>query len=50
MSHTDKPSSANRHRRAGHVLFNETVESNIRYGRRDATSEEIREAARNALR
>ena len=30
-------------------LFNETVESNIRYGRRDATDEEVREAARNAL-
>jgi len=30
-------------------LFNESVESNIRYGRRDATEEEVREAARNAL-
>jgi ATP-binding cassette, subfamily B, bacterial MsbA len=30
-------------------LFNESVESNIRYGRRDATAEEVREAARNAL-
>jgi len=30
-------------------LFNESVESNIRYGRRDATDEELREAARNAL-
>ncbi|MEZ5352558.1 MAG: ABC transporter transmembrane domain-containing protein [Bryobacteraceae bacterium] len=30
-------------------LFNETVASNIRYGRRDATDEEVREAARNAL-
>jgi subfamily B ATP-binding cassette protein MsbA len=30
-------------------LFNETVESNIRYGRRDATAEEVRQAARNAL-
>ena len=30
-------------------LFNDTVESNIRYGRRDATDEEIRQAARNAL-
>ena len=30
-------------------LFNETVASNIRYGRRGATFEEVREAARNAL-
>ena len=30
-------------------LFNESVESNIRYGRRSATAEEVREAARNAL-
>ncbi|MCC7237453.1 MAG: ABC transporter ATP-binding protein [Bryobacterales bacterium] len=30
-------------------LFNESVESNIRYGRRDATVEEVREAARIAL-
>ncbi len=30
-------------------LFNETVASNIRYGRRGATAEEVREAARNAL-
>jgi subfamily B ATP-binding cassette protein MsbA len=30
-------------------LFNESVASNIRYGRRDATDEEVREAARNAL-
>jgi subfamily B ATP-binding cassette protein MsbA len=30
-------------------LFNETVESNIRYGRREATAEEVREAARNAM-
>ncbi|MBX5494221.1 MAG: ABC transporter ATP-binding protein [Bryobacteraceae bacterium] len=30
-------------------LFNDTVENNIRYGRRDATDEEIRQAARNAL-
>jgi len=30
-------------------LFNDTVANNIRYGRRDATEEEIREAARNAL-
>ena len=30
-------------------LFNETVDSNIRYGRRGATAEEVREAARNAL-
>ncbi|MBM3794296.1 MAG: ABC transporter ATP-binding protein [Acidobacteria bacterium] len=30
-------------------LFNETVASNIRYGRREATDEEVREAARNAL-
>jgi len=30
-------------------LFNETVASNIRYGRRDAAEEEVREAARNAM-
>jgi subfamily B ATP-binding cassette protein MsbA len=30
-------------------LFNESVASNIRYGRRDATDQEVREAARNAL-
>jgi subfamily B ATP-binding cassette protein MsbA len=30
-------------------LFNESVESNIRYGRRNATLAEVREAARNAL-
>lgn len=30
-------------------LFNETVASNIRYGRRGATDAEVREAARNAL-
>ena len=30
-------------------LFNESVASNIRYGRRDATEAEVREAARNAL-
>ncbi|MEZ5399314.1 MAG: ABC transporter transmembrane domain-containing protein [Bryobacteraceae bacterium] len=30
-------------------LFNETVASNIRYGRREATDEEVRTAARNAL-
>lgn len=30
-------------------LFNETVASNIRYGRRDASTDEVREAARNAL-
>jgi subfamily B ATP-binding cassette protein MsbA len=30
-------------------LFNESVESNIRYGRRNATVEEVREAACNAL-
>jgi len=30
-------------------LFNETVESNIRYGRREATAEEVHEAARNAM-
>jgi len=30
-------------------LFNETVANNLRYGRRDASDEEIREAARNAL-
>ncbi|MFN7918765.1 MAG: ABC transporter ATP-binding protein [Bryobacteraceae bacterium] len=30
-------------------LFNETVASNIRYGRRDATDAEVREAARNAM-
>lgn len=30
-------------------LFNETVASNIRYGRRGATDEEVREAARNAM-
>ena len=30
-------------------LFNETVASNIRYGRRGATAGEVREAARNAL-
>ncbi len=30
-------------------LFNESVASNIRYGRREATEEEVREAARNAL-
>jgi subfamily B ATP-binding cassette protein MsbA len=30
-------------------LFNETVASNIRYGRRDATESEVIEAARNAL-
>jgi subfamily B ATP-binding cassette protein MsbA len=30
-------------------LFNNTVANNIRYGRRAATDEEVREAARNAL-
>jgi len=30
-------------------LFNETVASNIRYGRREATDEEVRQAARNAM-
>jgi subfamily B ATP-binding cassette protein MsbA len=30
-------------------LFNESVASNIRYGRREATDAEVREAARNAL-
>jgi subfamily B ATP-binding cassette protein MsbA len=30
-------------------LFNESAASNIRYGRRDATEAEVREAARNAL-
>jgi subfamily B ATP-binding cassette protein MsbA len=30
-------------------LFNETVASNIRYGRRDASDEEVRSAARSAL-
>jgi subfamily B ATP-binding cassette protein MsbA len=30
-------------------LFNDTVANNIGYGRRDATREQIREAARNAL-
>lgn len=30
-------------------LFNDTVANNIRYGRQDATEEEVREAARNAL-
>jgi subfamily B ATP-binding cassette protein MsbA len=30
-------------------LFNETVASNIRYGRRDATDEDVRAAARSAL-
>ena len=30
-------------------LFNETVESNLRYGRRSATREEVERAARNAL-
>jgi ATP-binding cassette, subfamily B, bacterial MsbA len=30
-------------------LFDETVENNIRYGRRDATEEEVRNAARNAM-
>ncbi len=30
-------------------LFNDTVANNLRYGRRDATDEEVREAARNAL-
>lgn len=30
-------------------LFNDTVANNIRYGRADATMEQIREAARNAL-
>jgi subfamily B ATP-binding cassette protein MsbA len=30
-------------------LFNETAASNIRYGRRDATSQEVEEAARNAM-
>ena len=30
-------------------LFNDTVANNIRYGRRSATDEEVREAARNAL-
>ena len=30
-------------------LFNETVAGNIRYGRRDATDEEVRAAAANAL-
>lgn len=30
-------------------LFNDTVMNNIRYGRRDASDEDVREAARNAL-
>lgn len=30
-------------------LFNDTVVNNIRYGRRDASDEDVREAARNAL-
>jgi subfamily B ATP-binding cassette protein MsbA len=30
-------------------LFNDTVAANIRYGREDASDEEVREAARNAL-
>ena len=30
-------------------LFNDTVANNLRYGRLDATEEEVREAARNAL-
>ncbi|MDX2151541.1 MAG: ABC transporter transmembrane domain-containing protein [Bryobacteraceae bacterium] len=30
-------------------LFNDTVANNLRYGRRDATDAEVREAARNAL-
>lgn len=30
-------------------LFNDTVANNILYGRRDASAEEVREAARNAL-
>jgi subfamily B ATP-binding cassette protein MsbA len=30
-------------------LFNDTVANNIRYGRQDATEEEVQEAARNAL-
>jgi subfamily B ATP-binding cassette protein MsbA len=30
-------------------LFNETVASNIRYGRRQATDEEVRQAARSAM-
>ena len=30
-------------------LFNDTVANNLRYGRRDASEEEVREAARNAL-
>ena len=30
-------------------LFNDSVANNIRYGRRDATDQEVREAARNAL-
>lgn len=31
------------------VLFDDTVRNNIRYGRRDASTEEIEEAARNAF-
>lgn len=30
-------------------LFNDTVQNNIRYGRREASDEDVREAARNAL-
>ncbi len=30
-------------------LFNDTVVNNLRYGRRDASEEDVREAARNAL-
>jgi len=30
-------------------LFNDTIANNIRYGRRDATDEEVRQAARSAL-
>jgi ATP-binding cassette, subfamily B, bacterial MsbA len=30
-------------------LFNETASSNIRYGRREASEEEVRQAARNAM-
>ena len=30
-------------------LFNDTVANNLRYGRRDASEEDVREAARNAL-
>jgi subfamily B ATP-binding cassette protein MsbA len=31
------------------VLFDDTVRNNIRYGRRDATNEQVEEAARNAF-